>query len=281
VKVLVVVQARTGSTRLPGKVLLPVAGAPLLVRMLERVGAARTPTEVVVATTTDAADEPVRRLARQAGVRCMDGHPTDLLDRHYRAALACGLSPTPPGDLPGDLVVKIPSDCPLIDPAAIDRVIGCQLAAPERWDFMSNLHPATYPDGNDVEVVPMGVLAAAWREAERPHEREHTTPFIWDQPERFRIGNVRWESGRDLSMSHRFTIDYPEDYAFVGAVYDALWRPERPLFTLGDILALLDARPDIFDLNRRYAGVNWYRNHLGDLATVDAGQTRKPEETHV
>jgi spore coat polysaccharide biosynthesis protein SpsF len=277
VKVLVVVQARTGSTRLPGKVLLPVAGAPLLVRMLERVCAAAAPTEVVVATTTDAADEPVRRLARQAGVRCVDGHPTDLLDRHYRAALACGLSPA----AAEDVVVKIPSDCPLIDPAAIDRVIGCHVAAPERWDFVSNLHPATYPDGNDVEVVPMPVLAAAWREAARPHEREHTTPFIWDQPERFRIGNVRWESGRDLSMSHRFTIDYPEDYAFVGAVYDALWRPARPLFTLDDILALLDARPEILDLNRRYAGVNWYRNHLGDLATVDAGQTRKPEETHV
>jgi spore coat polysaccharide biosynthesis protein SpsF len=277
VKVLVVVQARTGSTRLPGKVLLPLAGAPLLRRMLERVGAARTPTEVVVATTTDAADEPVRRLAREAGVRCLDGHPTDLLDRHYRAALACGLSP----EAPEDVVVKIPSDCPLIDPAVIDRVIGRLLAAPERWDFVSNLHPATYPDGNDVEAMPMPVLAAAWREAARPHEREHTTPFVWDRPERFRIGNVSWESGRDLSMTHRFTIDYALDYDFVRAVYEALWRPERPLFSLDEILALLAARPDIFELNRRYAGVNWYRNHLGELATVGTGQTREPEETHV
>jgi spore coat polysaccharide biosynthesis protein SpsF len=121
VKVLVVVQARTGSTRLPGKVLLPVAGAPLLVRMLERVCAASTPSEVVVATTTDAADQPVRELARQAGVRCVSGHPTDLLDRHYQAALECGLSPASPG---GDVVVKIPSDCPLIDPAVIDRVMA-------------------------------------------------------------------------------------------------------------------------------------------------------------
>src|SRR6202034_659566 len=118
-----------------------------------------------------AADEPVRRLAREAGVRCLDGHPTDLLDRHYRAALGCGLSP----DAPEDVVVKIPSDCPLIDPAVIDRVIGQLLAAPERWDFVSNLHPATYPDGNDVEAMPMPVLAAAWREAARPHEREDTT----------------------------------------------------------------------------------------------------------
>jgi spore coat polysaccharide biosynthesis protein SpsF len=291
VKVLVVVQARTGSTRLPGKVLLPVAGAPLLVRMLERVRAARTPTAVVVATTTDAADQPVRDLARQTGVRCVSGHPTDLLDRHYQAALECGLSPAaPPG---GDVVVKIPSDCPLIDPAVIDRVIGSYLEGPERYDFVSNLHPATYPDGNDVEVMPLAVLAAAWREATRPHEREHTTPFLWDRPERFRLGNVRWETGRDLSMSHRFTIDYPEDYAFVRAVYEALWtsEPERSLerpggyeapgkkpFGLTEILELLAARPDIFELNRRYAGVNWYRNHLGELATVGADQTRIPEE---
>jgi spore coat polysaccharide biosynthesis protein SpsF len=277
VKVLAVVQARTGSTRLPGKVLLPVAGAPLLVRMLERVRAARTLTEVVVATTTDAADQPVRDLARQAGVRCVSGHPTDLLDRHYQAARECGLSPAgvPGGSAGGgDVVVKIPSDCPLIDPAVIDRVIGCHLAQPERYDFVSNLHPATYPDGNDVEVMPMAVLAAAWREATRPHEREHTTPFIWDQPERFRIGNVRWETGRDLSMTHRFTVDYPEDYAFVSAVFDAL--PGG--FGLDEILDLLAARPDIFELNRRYAGVNWYRDHLGELATVGADQTRRPEE---
>ncbi|HYL05452.1 MAG TPA: glycosyltransferase family protein [Thermoanaerobaculia bacterium] len=294
-KVLVVVQARTGSTRLPGKVLLPVAGAPLLVRMLERVRAARTPTEVVVATTTDAADQPVRDLARQAGVRCFSGHPTDLLDRHYQAALACGLSPAAAesgsrGELGsagdgsagaggGDVVVKIPSDCPLIDPAVIDRVIGCHLEQPERYDFVSNLHPATYPDGNDVEVMPLAVLETAWREATRPHEREHTTPFLWDQPRRFRLGNVCWETGRDLSMSHRFTVDYPEDYAFVSAVFDALWTSDPPReFGLNEILGLLAARPDIFELNRRYAGVNWYRNHLGDLATVGAGETRRPEE---
>ena len=221
-------------------------------------------------------------LARQAGVRCVSGHPTDLLDRHYQAALECGLSPGSPGSpaSPGeDVVVKIPSDCPLIDPAVIDRVIGCYLERPERYDFVSNLHPATYPDGNDVEVMPLAVLATAWREADKPHEREHTTPFLWDRPERFRLGNVRWETGRDLSMSHRFTVDYPEDYAFVSAVFDALWTPDgRRPFGLQEILDLLAARPDIFELNRRFAGVNWYRNHLGELATVGADQTRSLEE---
>jgi spore coat polysaccharide biosynthesis protein SpsF len=296
-KTLVVVQARTGSTRLPGKVLLPLAGRPLLARLLERVRAARTPFALVVATTTEAADEPVRELCRGLGhldVDCFSGHPTDLLDRHYQAALAAG----------AEVVVKIPSDCPLVDPAAIDRVLAFYFAQPERWDYVSNLHPPSWPDGNDVEVMPIAALAAAWREAARPHEREHTTPFLWDQPERFRVGNVTLdggprrpgdggeesrhrgdgaagedggEGGRDLSLSHRFTIDYAADYDFLRAVYDALWTPARPVFGLDEVLALLAARPEILAINARYAGVNWYRHHLGELRTVGEHPTHSPE----
>nr|MDP9121827.1 NTP transferase domain-containing protein [Acidobacteriota bacterium] len=238
-KTLVVIQARTGSTRLPGKILLPLAGAPLLARMVERVRAATVPFALAVATTWEAADEPVRELCREIGVDCVSGHPTDLLDRHRQAARAAA----------ADVVVKIPSDCPLIDPQVIDRVLGFYFRQQGSYDFVSNLHPATYPDGNDVEVVTAPVLETAWREAARPFEREHTTPFIWERPERFRLGNVTWESGKDLSMSHRFTIDYPEDHAFAAAVYDALWRPERPVFGLPEILELLTARPDIHALN--------------------------------
>jgi spore coat polysaccharide biosynthesis protein SpsF len=172
-----------------------------------------------------------------------------------------------------DTVVKIPSDCPLIDPAVIDRVLLAH-AVSEGNDFTSNLHPATYPDGNDVEVMRLDALATAHREADRPLEREHTTPFLWERPERFRIGNVSWETGLDLSMSHRFTIDYPEDYDFIAAVYDALWTPEQPVFGLDAILSLCDARPDLYAKNARYAGVNWYRHHLGELRTVTARDTR-------
>jgi spore coat polysaccharide biosynthesis protein SpsF len=266
-KILVVVQARMGSSRLPGKVVLPLAGAPLLTRMLERVWAATTAFEVAVATTADAADEPIRGVCRDLGVPCVSGDPLDLLDRHYQAAL----------ELDADVVVKIPSDCPLIDPGVIDRVLGFYLENRERYDYVSNLHPATWPDGNDVEVVPLPVLATAWREAEKPWEREHTTSFLWERPERFRCCNVAWE--RDLSRSHRFTIDYREDYEFIAAVYAALWRPERPVFGLDDILELLDARPDLLAINARWAGVNWYRHHLDELRTVGAGETRLMEET--
>jgi spore coat polysaccharide biosynthesis protein SpsF len=262
VKLVVVVQARTGSSRLPGKILKPLAGRPLLARMIERVRAAKTPFDLVVATTVDATDDPVVDLCRELGVRVHRGHPTDLLDRHLGAAR----------ELRAEAVAKIPSDCPLIDPAVIDRVLGYYLEHAREYDFVSNLHPASWPDGNDVEVMSMAALETAGREAKKPHEREHTTPFLWDQPERFRIGSVRWS--RDCSMSHRFTIDYPEDHQFIAAIYDALYTPQRPIFGLEEILAFLDSRPDVFAINQKYAGVNWYRHHLGELKTVTAQETR-------
>jgi spore coat polysaccharide biosynthesis protein SpsF len=266
VRPLVVVQARSGSTRLPGKVLLPVAGAPLLERMLERIRAARTPLDLVVATTWEEEDAAISELCESIGVPCFRGHPRDLLDRHYRVGLAFG----------AEAVVKIPSDCPLIDHAVIDRVLHEYLDDPCRYDFVSNLHPATYPDGNDVEVFSFAALEGAHREATRPLDREHTTPYLWDQPEKFRLSNVAWESGLDLSMSHRFTVDYPEDYELVSAVYAALYR-EGEVFSLPEILAFLEARPDVFRMNARYLGVNWYRNHLDELRTVGPAHTRSVE----
>jgi spore coat polysaccharide biosynthesis protein SpsF len=170
--------------------------------------------------------------------------------------------------------VKIPSDCPLIDPGVIDEVLTFFSADPARYDFVSNLHPASWPDGNDVEVTHRELLELADREAQRELEREHTTPFFWENADRFRIGNVRWRRGLDLSMSHRFTIDYPEDYQFISAVYDALFDPGSAPFSLDDILQLVEKEPSIRALNERYAGVNWYRHHLGDLATITADMTK-------
>jgi spore coat polysaccharide biosynthesis protein SpsF len=171
-------------------------------------------------------------------------------------------------------VVKIPSDCPLIDPSVIDRVLTRFLESPEPLDYASNLHRASYPDGNDVEIFSMEALRAAWTEAAKPHEREHTTPFIWDQPQRFRLANVRSGAGIDMSMSLRFTVDYPADYDFVAAVYRELWRPAGPVFGLDEILGLLARRPQLRTINARYAGINWYRHHLRELRTVSSQETR-------
>jgi len=260
-KITVVIQARTGSTRLPGKVLLHAAGAPLLARMVERVCAAQTPSEVVIATTESPTDAAICGIARRAGVAYVRGHATDCLDRHVTAARATS----------ADVVVKIPSDCPLIDPATIDRVIGAFLAEPD-VDYASNLHPPSWPDGFDVEVMTRGALETAWREATRPIDREHTTPFLWDNPERFVAHNVRWQTGLDLSKSHRLTLDYQEDYALIRAIYDELWSPGRP-FTLAQILDVLDARPELAGVNAMHRGTSWYRKHAAELRTHAHGGT--------
>jgi spore coat polysaccharide biosynthesis protein SpsF len=261
-RIVVVVQARTASTRLPGKVLLPLANRPLLHRMLERVLAASTPSAVVVATTLDPTDDVIETVAKGAGVPCFRGHPTDLLDRHFRAGVA----------FRADVVVKIPSDCPLVDPAVIDRVIGHYAAHADEADFVSNLHPGTYPDGNDVEVIPFDVLETAWSEATETHEREHTTPFIWERRDRFRIHHIACGSGLDYSSTHRWTIDYLEDYQFLAAVYDALWAETRPIFSLADVLSLVDMRPDVAALNACHLGKAWYRDRVASPVLTSRGR---------
>jgi spore coat polysaccharide biosynthesis protein SpsF len=259
--IVTLVQARMGSTRLPGKIMLPLCGKPLLVRMVERVKKTALAGTVVVVTTTDKEDDQVEQLCISENIPVYRGHPTDLLDRHYSAALKHK----------ADLVLKVPSDCPLIDPAVIDKVIRYSLDHSGEYDYVSNLHPASYPDGNDVEVMTMAALETAWKNASRTLEREHTTPYIWENPQLFRIGNVLWESGKDFSTSHRWTIDYPEDYEFIKSVYEKFF-PSNPVFRLNEILDLLENNPGIFDLNRKYAGEYWYKNHINELKTVTYNQ---------
>lgn len=265
----IVVQARTSSSRLPGKVLLPLLGEPLLARMLERLQAMRTAATLVVATTVDPSDDPIVSLCHRLGVRVFRGHPTDCLERHLGAAESVA----------ADVVVKIPSDCPLIDPAVVDRVLAQWAQSAGRYDYLSNLHPPSWPDGQDVEVMSFDALSTANREATRPLEREHTTPFFWENPERFALGNVAWE--RDLFQTHRWVVDYPDDLRFVAAVFEKLYR-QKPIFSVEDVVELVENHPHLAQLNQRYAGVNWYRHHLHELKTVSADDTRQaPEDAAV
>lgn len=230
--------------------------------MVERVKASKTPKTIVVATTTDKEDNAVTEICKQHKIKYFRGHPTDLLDRHYKTAL----------ESEADVVVKIPSDCPLICPNVIDKVLQFYIQNKDDFDYVSNLHPASYPDGHDIELMPMNVLEQAWREADKDFEREHTTPFIWERPDRFRIGNDEWDTGLDFSMSHRMTIDYKEDYEFIKRIYEELYN-EKEVFTLCDIMMLLEKKPEIKKINEMHVGMNWYRNHLGELKTISLRQT--------
>lgn len=261
--IITVIQARTGSSRLPNKILLPLSNAPLLYRLYERVAAAKQRGTIVIATTKDNSDDKVEQLCKEYQINCYRGHSTDLLDRHYQAAKL----------FKADAVVKIPSDCPLIDKAVINRVIDYYINNSDKYDYVSNLHPATYPDGNDVEIMSTKVLEDAWLNARKDFEREHTTPYLWENPDKFRVGNIEWETGLDYSMSHRFTIDYEKDYNFIKQVYDELY-PINNKFTLEDILDLLKRKPGIKKINEEYCGVNWYRKHLNELKTISSNQTK-------
>ncbi len=262
-KVVTVMQVRRNSSRLPDKVLLPLCGEPLFLRQIERMQAAAYLGTVVVATTTAKEDDVIAAICALKDIPCFRGHATDLLDRHYQAAKLYD----------ADVVIKIPSDCPLIDPKVIDKVCLHFLKNEDAFDYVSNLHPATFPDGNDVEIMHFHVLEKAWLQATLDFEREHTTPFIWERPETFRIGNVTMKGMVDYSLTHRWTIDYQADYDFIEKVYEKLY-PIDSLFNLESIIDLLETDKDIFSLNAHLAGVNWYRHHLNQLKTVGHLETK-------
>ncbi len=259
----IVIQARMSSSRLPKKVMLPILGEPLLYRMIERLQQIKCPVKLVVATSTSPDDDEIEAFCESKNITFYRGDLNNVLDRHYQVGLLTN----------ADAVVKIPSDCPLIDPQIIDRLLNFYDENSDKYDFVSNLHPATYPDGNDVEIMSMDCLKTAWQAAKRPLELEHTTPYIWENSDKFRLANLTWETGLDYSMSHRLTIDYQEDYLFIKRVFEELY-PLNSHFSLSDILTLLAEKPQIYEINKRFAGVNWYRNHLGDLKTISAEQTK-------
>ena len=228
---LAIVQARMGSTRLPGKVLAELGGRPMLARVVERLRRARTLDGVVVATSRGAGDDPVARLCAELGVPVYRGSEEDVLDRYARAAEEFG----------ADVVVRITADCPLVDPAVVDLVVERFRAADA--DYASNTLERTYPQGLDVEVFRREALEAAAQEAKEPWERAHVTPFLYRHPERFALASVRQE--RDASR-HRWTVDTPEDLELVRELYAGVGR-----FDAGwlEVLELVEGEPALTGIN--------------------------------
>ncbi len=232
-KVLAVIQARMESTRLPGKMLLPILGGKgALEVMLGRVGRARTLDRVVVATTDTRSDDPLADLCERLGFPFFRGSEDDVLDRYYQATRASG---------PADVVVRLTGDCPLHDPAVIDAVVRRFLKS--EVDYACNTSPSTYPDGLDTEAFSFAALEKAWREAKLRSEREHVTPYFRNHPKIFRMCNVAHE--QDLSTL-RWTLDEPSDLEFVRAVYSYLRGRQ---FGMYDVLGLLEERPELKKIN--------------------------------
>lgn len=230
-----IIQARMTSTRLPGKVLKTVLGKPLLQYQLERLARCQQIDTLVVATTTNATDDPVVALCQQLGVATFRGSENDVLERYFLAARA----------FQADWVIRMTADCPVIDPGVVDAVITQALQANPPCDYVSNTLERTFPRGLDTEVFSFRALAEAMQEACLPAEREHVTPFIYTRPERYRVG--QYKQALDWS-AYRWTVDTPEDFELIRRMLEAL-MPVQPEFTLGDMVALLEQHSDWSALN--------------------------------
>jgi spore coat polysaccharide biosynthesis protein SpsF len=230
--VVAIVQARMDSTRLPGKVLLDLGGWTMLARVVRRTSRASRVDGVVVATSTSASDDPVVEQCRALGVAWYRGSQEDVLDRYYEAAVAHR----------ADVVVRITSDCPLIDPEVIDLVVGAFLDIEP--DYASNTVYRTYPRGLDTEVVSFAALKRAWREALVPYQRIHVTPYFYQNPEIFAICPVIQRE--DLSGG-RWTVDTPQDLELLRAIYDRLGPDDA--FSWRDVYRLLCDQPHLAELN--------------------------------
>ena len=231
--ILAILQARVSSTRLPGKVMKTILGVPMLLRQIERVKRSQLINGLVIATSKDDSDNIIEKLCQENGIACYRGSLDDVLDRFYKASFAYH----------PDHVVRLTGDCPLIDPQVIDEVITYYLQG--RYDYASNALNPTYPDGLDVEIFSFACLQLAWQEAKLPSQREHVTPFLHQQPERFKLGS--YKNSKDLS-DLRWTVDESADFALVSRIYELLY-PQNPFFNTEDILRLLDENIDINSMN--------------------------------
>jgi spore coat polysaccharide biosynthesis protein SpsF len=232
VKTLAIVQARMGSSRLPGKVLMYLAGETVLARVVHRLRRSILVDQIVVATSTAKPDDAVVSECDRIQVQCFRGSEHDVLDRYYRCAETCGAT----------VVVRITADCPIIDAKLVDATIQAFLENP--CDYASNALVLTYPRGLDVEVFPLAALGRAWREAGKPYEREHVTPYLYEHPELFRLVSVK----ADADYSHyRWTLDTAEDLELLRAIYARLGN--RNEFGWREVLQLVQLEPQLARLN--------------------------------
>jgi len=230
----VIIQARMGATRLPGKMLLKILDRTIVEHVVERVRRAKRIDDVIVATTTKDEDSGIAALMEKRGVKVFRGSEEDVLDRFYQAAKAYGMRH----------IVRITADCPLIDPWIIDAAVNRYFNSGA--DYCSNAWERTYPDGQDVEVFSFDTLRKAWRGARLKSEREHVTPYIMNNKDDFEI--VHLKQDEDLSEK-RWSLDRKEDFEFMKAILEGLY-PGNPNFHMEDIIRYLELNPEIEEINK-------------------------------
>lgn len=233
-KTVIIVQARMTSSRLPGKILREVMGKPLLEFQFERLARIMGADALMIATTVNRSDDSIVDFCKTHKIPFFRGSEDDVLSRYYGAAL----------QEQADVVVRITSDCPLIEPEVVDLVIS-EFGDGSLYDYASNTLVRTYPRGLDCEVFSFAALKTAFQQADQRADREHVTPFLYSNPGRFRLRSVQFS--KDLS-NHRWTVDTPEDLILVRNILEAVYTV-KPNFTMDDILRVLDCHPEWVSIN--------------------------------
>jgi spore coat polysaccharide biosynthesis protein SpsF len=253
-KTVAIIQARMGSNRLPGKVLMPIMGKPMLWHIVRRVCAVPSIDEVLVAVPDDGANKVLRRFCADNKIAHFAGSETDVLDRYYRAAQ----------QFEADPVIRITADCPMVDPQLIERLI--QTYKSGRYDHIGvaagagaeRLGKGRFPDGLDAECFGFSVLARAWRDATDPRDREHVTRYIWNNKQIFRCGELTADV---VYPKLRLTVDHAEDFELATKIYESLYS-ERVPFLLSDVMKFLQSNPALVEVNRKWTEADNYRSVL-------------------
>ena len=255
-----ILQARISSTRLPGKILLNGPSKPLLIHTIERLKKSKLFTKIIVATTTSKIDDIIFDLCKKNNIIVYRGHPTNLLNRYYNCAKKFKIKN----------IIRITSDCPLIDSDIIDLMI--KRFNEKKIDYLSNIHPPSLPDGFDVEIFTFEALKKTFSSAREDFQKEHVTPFMWDQPKKFLVENFLCTKEKYLYEKYRLTLDYKEDYYVITKIYNALYSQNK-FYTLQKILRYIKKNPKIM-INKSLIKVNWYKNHLKKLKTIKKIDTK-------
>lgn len=237
-KIVGIIQARMGSTRLPGKVLRPILGTPMLGHIIQRLSQSTTIDELVVATSTLEQDRDIVEYAKKIGCAWSQGSEEDVLGRYYQAAM----------EFNADVVLRLTGDCPLIDPETTDRVVSAHLKA-EKSDMASNVLVRSFPRGLDTEALSMACLERINYEATEPIYREHVTNYIHDYQEKFKLTNVLNDADES---SHRWCVDTEDDFKLISVIYESLYAKKKH-FGFKDVLELMQSRPDLPLLNKHVA----------------------------
>jgi spore coat polysaccharide biosynthesis protein SpsF len=229
-----IIQARMGSTRLPGKVLLPLFDHSVLGHVIRRVQASQTLDDIIIATTNLLPDEAIATEAEKYHAKVYRGSEQDVLSRYYEAAL----------EAQAECVVRITSDCPLIEPEIMDRVV--RLREQAKADYASNVLHRSYPRGLDVEVFTMDALARAYHEGAKPDQREHVTPYLYQNPDQFHMAS---EVNEEDHSQYRWTLDTLEDWELIRRIYGELYT-KNPRFSWREALRLMEYMPELAAINQ-------------------------------